>query len=581
MSSIQAADVQPTQHPIIQHSRVGAFFKLAETIFITPLTSVVSLSGRFVKLITWDAGHAAVLKVLGYHDEAASSFEMSYLKTVRVVRDILLIPDNARSAFNDMLAAPVEWDNSLKPMRTQDYLSVSHTKKFDQFSSYLYGRKTFEVVNPTGIREFAAESDGTLNTVMASHFLKPDVMAINFGIPNVATFLTEAKEDGSVQTVKIDAKSLKRDKMSYHGTNGKIQSGVFFVPTNLPQEALERFKAASKKLEGRADITCVNTNCRVLEKAGFTIEGKKMTETIFPTTLMEHFLFRNVIYTDSNGVRHKVHFEIINTTPHSLEEHYEKIDLAVVGTRLRHKRRNADTEENRKERGVAARALIQEEKKRIKEGAASHEVRHDLKTRKVSVSVSSSFGDFFARIWGRHTIYEVDLSDKKDEIANAFEGTKPLKPFPQENPSLVTRIKRDFLFSKPMINFLRRHIMGSTDTLYLETQDLFNHLKSTNGERLNYVVLGDKVVLAKVKASEVQEGARKIADWALSKHALIAGRESVHCSGELWYDKEKGRFMVNKDSGTYMPDSARLKKAVDLINTIFETKLGSAFAAAE
>lgn len=579
MNSVQTADRLPVT-VVARHSLMRSFLKLAETIFVTPIGSAVNLSLRFVKLITWDAGHAGVLKVLGYHDEAASSFELSYLKTVRVVRDILFIPDAVRSSFTDMVSAPVEFEDDLNKIRTEDYLSVSHTKKFEQFSSYLHGRKNFEIVKPDGIKEFAAESDGALNTVMASHFLKPDVMAINFGIPNVASFITEAKEDESIQTVKVDAKSLKRDKMSFHATNGKIQSGIFFVPTNLPKEALDRFKASSKQHEGRSDITCVNTNCRVLEDAGFTIEGKKMDDTIFPTTLMEHFLYRDVFYTDASGKKHKVHFDIINTTSHSLEEHYEKIDLAVLGTRLRHKRRNADSEESRKARGIAAKALIAEEKKRISEVKSSEEALQDLKKRKISVSVSSSLGDIISRFWGRHTIYEVDLSDKTEEISKAFEGKGKLPPFPHEKPSLATRIKRDFLFSKPMINFLRRHIMGSTDTLYLDMNDLFNHLKSTNGEKLNYVVLGDKVVLAKVKANEVQEGARKLADWALSKHALIAGRKSVYCSGELWYEKSKDRFMANKDSGTYMPDDERLKIAVDLINGIFETKqAGNAFEA--
>ncbi|MFN4173941.1 MAG: hypothetical protein ACK4HV_02410, partial [Parachlamydiaceae bacterium] len=344
---------------------------------------------------------------------------------------------------------------------------------------------------------------------------------------------------------------------------------------------LDRFKASAKRNEGRADVTCVNTNGRILEEAGFTIEGKKMDETVFPTTLMEHFLYRDVFYTDSSGIKHKVHFDIINTTDESLEEHYDKIDLAVIGTRLRHKRRNADSEESRKERGIAAKALIAEEKKRISELKSPEEPLQELKKRKISVSVSSTLGDFIARFWGRHTIYEVDLSDKTEEIKKAFESKGKLAPFPQKKPSLATRVKRDFLFSKPMINLLRRHIMGSIDTLYLDTNDLFNHLKSTDGEKLNYVILGDKVVLAKVKANEVQEGARKLADWALSKHALIAGRKAVYCSGELWYEKSKGRFMANKDSGTYMPDDERLKIAVDLINRIFETKQsGNAFEAA-
>jgi len=409
------------------------------------------------------------------------------------------------------------------------------------------------------------------------------MMAINFGSPNVATFLTEEDNDGSIQTQKIDAKSLKRSPMTFHPTNGKIQSGIFFVPTNIPKEALNRLKEAAKKLEGRSDITCVNTNCRVLKEAGFSIESKEMDDVVFPTTLMEHLLFRNVFYTDSAGNKHKVHFDILNTTQLNLEEYFEKIDMAVIGSRLRHRRRNADTEENRKARDVASQALIAKEKAALANTSPTPRVDdQDLKRRKITVSVPSLLGDTVAGIWGRHTVYEVDLSDKREEISKAFKALSEksngkeavkLKPFPQEKPSFVTKLKRDLFFSGPMIRFLRRHMMGPVNNLNLNTQDLFDHLKSTNGGRLNYVVLDGKVVLSKVHANGTRnETHRKVADWALSKHALLAGREEVYCSGELWYDKDKKRFMINNDSGTYEPSSKRVKIAANLVNNIFNTQ---------
>lgn len=570
---------------IVKRSRLYFPGKLAQTIFIRPFTTTLHLSCRLVKLLTWDMGKAATFKCLGYHNEATAFWENNYLKTVRVARDILFIPTTAYSVFSDMVAKSDEFMNEGRGKLPHDYLSVAYTSTINLFSSYIYGRKTFQVIHPTGIQEFAAESDGSLKTVMASHFLKPGMMAINFGLPNVATFITEeTTKDGSVQTRKVDAKSLKREEMHYHTTNGKIQSGVFFVPTNLPTEALERFDAAAKEEEGRTDITCVNTNCRVLEKAGFSIEGKEMQDITFPTTLMQHLLFRNVIYTDKQGNKHKVHFDIINTTQQSLEEHFEKIDIAIVGTRLRHNRRKKDTEENRKVRGAAAKAIIEEEKKRLakasSEASPNEQYASDLKRRKITVSVPSCLGDRIARIWGRHTLYEVDLSDKKTEIAQYFQiqSLNKLSPFPQEKPSFVTRLKRDFLFSRTIINFLRRHMMGHTDTLHLNTHDLFNHLKSTQEECLNYVLLEDKVVLAKVNANaQNEEVHRKLADWVLSKHALLAERKAVYCSGELWYDEAKQRFMVNTESGTYQPTEKHGIAAVELINTIF----GNFFAVAE
>ena len=136
------------------------------------------------------------------------------------------------------------------------------------------------------VTEFPAANDPMLKTVMASNIFKPGIMAINFGIPNVSTFVTKLEKDGITQTVKVDAKSLRREAMTYHEkVTGKIQSGVFLIPSNLPKEALERFEKAAKDLEGSKDITCVNTNCRVLQQAGFSIEGVTMDDVVFPEHL--------------------------------------------------------------------------------------------------------------------------------------------------------------------------------------------------------------------------------------------------------------------------------------------------------
>lgn len=566
-------------------SHLHYLWKLIQTIFMTPVTSTIHLACRAVKLLTWDKCKSYTLQLLGYHSDADAFFESQYLKTVKVIRDILFIPTTAYSVFKDLIAKSEEFTDDLpEKFPQQSYLSTGCTQKFEPFSSSMHGCKQFNVIKPNEIMAFPAESDGDLKAVKASHFLNPGVMAINFGLPNVAAFTTEAMDDGSVQTIKVDAKSFKREPMSYHPTNGTIQSGIFFVPTNLPDEALERFKEAAEELVGESNITCVNTNCRVLKKAGFSIEGRDLDDVIFPTTMMEHFLFRNVFYTDSEGEKHKVHFDIINTTEDSLEQHFQKIDIAVLGTRLRHLRRHADTEENRKIRGIAAKAIIAEEKERLAALSESEQATFDLTRRKVTVSVPSFLGDMISRIWGRHTIYEMDLSDKKDRITQAFEDMdlEKLHPFPDENPSFLTKLKRDYFFSQPMIDFLHRHIMGHADTLYLNTQDLFEHLKSTQGERLNYVILEDKVIVARVKVNGESSGVhQKAADWALSKHALLASRQEVLCSGEMWYDENADRFKMNSDSGTYKPSEEHVQVAVDLANEIFATSSDDAFELAE
>lgn len=597
-SPITLSTLQPDQNIVYSRniidnsrkSRFGCFVKFSQTILLSPFTTTVKFTFRAVKLLIWDSIKAGVYKIGGYHTESAAFLEGEYLKTVKAIRDILFIPSIARRTLIDMVAKHEVLVDVIKPMTTQDFIKVKHVEQFEQFSSFLYGVKTFEIIKPE-ITEFPATNDPILKTVMVSNIFKPGILAINFGTPNVATFVTKL-EEGNVQTVKVDAKSLRREAMVYHSTNGKIQSGVFLIPSNLPKEALDRFEKAAKDLQGRRDFTCVNTNCRVLQQAGFSIEGVNLDDVFFPNIFMEHLMFRNVFYTDSKMVKHKIHFKILNTTEHSLEKYFENVDTAVVGTRLRHRIRHADTEEKQKTRGIAAKALIDQEKKRLeKEGNLQEKNDEYLGIRKVTVSVPSFLGEAIARIWGRHTLYELDLSANKKEILDAFQKlamtnekneSVKLSPFPQKKPSLSTILKRDILFSGPTIRFLRRHMMGREDIIYLHTQDIFKHLKSTNGNRLNYVLLDDKIVFAKVNAnSAASRKHRKFADWALSKHALLAGRHDVYCSGEMWYDKDKNRFMMNHDSGTYVPTVERVKEVVKLANLIFDAeKFDNIFQAA-
>ncbi len=571
---------------VSEHSKWHYISKLAQTILVHPLTTTATLGTRIVKLLAWSSPKAALYHISGYQREAASYFEAEYLKITKVARNLLFTPSLAKRLFQDARTEVEEYQDDLAKKKPEEYLQVGYNRSIHQYNSYLHGQGTFEMLNPTEISEFSARSDAALKTVMASHLFQPGMMAVNFGQPNVATFLTEEGERGGVQTVKVDAKSLRRKEMSFHPTNGKIQSGIYVVPTNLPKGAVERYREAAEKLQGRRDITCVNTNCRVLKEAGFSIEGVPMDQIVFPTTFMEHLLFRNCFYTDENGVKHKVHFDLVNTSEHPLEKYMELVDTAVVGTRFRHRRRNADTEENRRARAEAAKALIAEESIRLAEEKRDDQVMvSDEGKRTISVSVPSCLGKMVASLWGRHTIYDVDLSDKRGDIEEAFSGefSEKLIPFPQANPSKVTRLKRDVLFSGPMIRFLRRHMTGREDRLQVHTKDLFKHLKATKGARLNYALLDDKIVLAKVHVNEgIDERVRKTADWALSKHAILAGRKNVHCSGEMWYDSEKKCFVVNNDSGTYKPSFGRAQVVAELANNIFESaKYGYRFEAAD
>ena len=142
--------VIPPKNNVITHSRLHYSLALARTILLTPFTATAELTVRVFKLLTWDIGKAGTLKVLGYHNEAPAALLSSYLKTVRAARDLLFIPVFAYSLFWDIVGKKETFVDDLEVKPTTSYISIAHTKKFDQFSSYMHGRKTFEVTQPTG-----------------------------------------------------------------------------------------------------------------------------------------------------------------------------------------------------------------------------------------------------------------------------------------------------------------------------------------------------------------------------------------------------------------------------------------------
>jgi len=543
--------------------------KLATTIFLRPAAATLELIYRSIRLLSY----APLQAILGSADaeEAKTSMAIECIKTLQAVRNVLAIPSKIAKMLNEKMVIGGRATAVQPGVTPKEYLKTEYDISFQYFASEHFSRENFKVITPRQIHEMPVFSDPSLLAVMGSHFLKSGLMGINFGCPNVALFTTHESSQDTGSVYKVDAKSLKREDMQYKDTHGKLQSGYFFIPTNLPKEAIVAVEEAAKKLQGRRDYTCVNTNCRILKEAGFTVENMELEDCYLPTTCMENFLFRNVYYKGQ-----KVHFDILKTTPLSLEEYYDKIDAAVLATPVRHHIRDHDSEENKKARDAEAKKILAEEKKSLRTNFVNIVSDKVAEAREVKISITSYFGDMAARVWGRHSLYEINLADKKTEIMNAF-GSHSLKPFPMENPSLMTRMKRDFLFSKTAINFLRTHMIDRYNTEKLSAMELLDLLKSTEGARLNYTLFADRIVFGRVSLPKADEGYKQAADWALSKHALLAGREEVLCAGELWYDQASDRFFINNDSGTYYPRPDDVKKMAQLANETFNTDRFAAF----
>ena len=412
-----------------------------------------------------------------------------------------------------------------------------------------FGReKNFEIYDLSKLPQHEAVSSPGLKVVNMTGVFASGTCFLGFGLPNV--FLADVRDEG---IFKVDAKSCNRAPMQVVETRGRVQSGYFFVPIGLAPEAVERARQRAREREGSSDITCVRTNTSVLADAGFTIDGHN------PTYILPHDLFAAILAgkLHFNGTPFSV--AICRTVDVPLGTFYKQIVSAVRGTPLRHWRNRYDTLEAQQDRLEAARATPANAlPPRLLASA-------DMRTFQLRVAQPSCIGGFARRLWGSHPIYLINLASAGIAIREHLPTT--LRAFPQANPSLLTRLKRDCLFSQPVVAFLRSHVAARFGDPIMVDEAKFLSMMATHSDSqqnvYNIVVTSSDLLVVKNTV------AWAFIDWILSKHVLTCGYSSdVRFAGELW-KLSSDELTITRNSGTYCPTAAQLGAAVGLALALF------------
>lgn len=166
-------------------------------------------------------------------------------------------------------------------------------------------------------------------------------------------------------------------------------------------------------------------------------------------------------------------------------------------------------------------------------------------------------------LWGPHSLFEIPLHSAS--VNERLPGR--LQAFPQENPNLVTKVKKYLLLNEIVVGLIRsqlskgyRHFGGMSE------KDLFDMLATHTEERpnkYNLVVLGDRMIIMKINIQ------KPMVDWVLSKHVLLSRySEDVRFASEIWKTPD-GVLHINRNSGTYQPSSRLLPQAADLMRETF------------
>lgn len=408
-----------------------------------------------------------------------------------------------------------------------------------------------------------------------------------FGKPNTA--LVTPKADGSGYQ-KFAAYSIWRQASEVvdvtRGSGSFVQSGIWLRFLDLPLEAQAKLREAMVQFSGRKFRTCVNANMQVLEYAGFSSGETKLSNITWPYQLMNTLLKNNLYF---QGTR--VHFEVVRTTRLSMESYTRRIMWAEVTTPYRHFKRNRV--------GASVDYVLKSLTKKFGRNktrrAQPYEVAPALPTqedylRGIAVRVTSATppGQLLRQMWGPHALFEALI--ERVNIDNYL--IRPLRSFPQKNPSFATKVKKAILFSRPVIWTIRR-VMGASAYVQLgecSERDVYDMLRThsnTSSNKYNLVAVRTPSVkpygqpLIRLILSRVTVKT-KLVDWILSKHVLMSGylwapqddqerpdtdREYVVWAGETWKNPF-GVLMVSGNSGTYRPTDREDQAMVEMMRKV-------------
>ena len=397
-----------------------------------------------------------------------------------------------------------------------------------------------------------------------SNILPEDSLFLGFGRPNVYIGLPNKES-----YLKFDAKSIKRKQSEIVDTRGWMQSGLIIKIENLSDGMKKRINASAKTFEGSRYWTCVNANGRVLNRSGFTTGGKDFSKFYFPMTMARSVLKNGIEYDGE-----KVEISIIKTTPNYLESFGVSVIRSQWMSFYRHGKRKykALTKNN-----SFFDSLTNIKRKIVKKMSSNKCDKiedvvtnfpedipvESLNKMELTVTSPSKIGTWGRYLWGPHAFFEVKIDQ---ELINC-KLPETLKEYSAKKKGLFTYIKKNILFSRPVIEFIRKHLTSVKEVYKDSNEKNMYNMMRTNTEnkphRYNLVITSESIHVIKIDIKY------KLVDWILSKHVLLSGySDDVRYAGEFWKEPT-GEIYFNNNSGTYAPSSELIEPVRYILEEIF------------
>ncbi|UJR11483.1 hypothetical protein I4U23_015662 [Adineta vaga] len=376
---------------------------------------------------------------------------------------------------------------------------------------------------------------------------------LGFGLPNVYLTIPNEQFDGYV---KFAAFMFWRQLSAVINTKGRVQSGFLLRFRDLPEHVLQIIRQAMKDHSNQRHVSCAYANACVLNSSGLTSGD---------TDLRNHFgaraLFQQIYEKGLELNGHSLKFDIIRTTPLTLEQHFHEVrkkELTSIGRTFK-KVYNECTHSSDKSRAP----LIQVNDIPTNPIITSTK---DYLTR-LEISHPRRFGAVIRKLWGSHTLFKVIPNREKIDINNYLPDN--LRAFPLKNPDLFTRVKQYILFSRPVVLTIRKQLASLWDDHGEFSSSSLASMMSINTKTdahvYNIVITGHHVI--GMHNNPFLNS--KLVDWVLSKHVLISGYDDdVRFAGEAWMEHRADGviFHLTNNSGTYKPNNEQLAKTAQFLS---------------
>lgn len=383
---------------------------------------------------------------------------------------------------------------------------------------------------------------------------------LGFGTPNVFLMVPRAADDN---WDKFTAFMFFRQRSYVAERMDRMQVGVYFELRDLPEKALEALREEMQLQKGRRTSSCANANAHVLTAAGFTSGGKSLAGIYRPSQLAAVIWEQGLEYDDT-----PVSLRYIQAG-HEIGDHFRAVWLKEFTSLCRSLKKKFIKHDN-----STSPAPRFEEPQRASMSVKRWEDSTKLAT--VGISRPSWLGVWLGFLLGQRPIFTFDLGSSLD-VAGL---NTSLPPFPGELDR-VTKFKKNVLFARRPVEFMRRKIMRSVDKYPDVPQraivEMLHRSTSHNREDAfiyNLVITNQSIQIARLRNNNGRDN--RFVNWIMAKHLVISGYNAdVRFAGEMWCCKNEGDYVtfLSDNSGTFKPTEAMLKAAATFLSTLFDVEV--------